>query len=358
MNELRSGFVLTARTIEKMIEMKLIQNIFVATALLAINASAQPAPPAPPAQTPPTIPPPSTAPKAPASQPGTPQVPPSMMQHQLHPLPSTPPVMPDKDKLSYAIGFNIAGSIKRESFEVDVDTVATAMKDVLGGRPTRLNETEVKQIMTQFQQAMRAKQSAEHEKTLAENKAKGDEYMAQNAKAVGVTTLPNGIQYKVLKEGTGDMPKTNESVTVAYKGHLIDGTVFDQNEHFNTPVTGRTIKGWSAILPMMKTGSKWEITIPPDMAYAARGFPPKIGPNCTLVFEMELLAIAPPSSPPTSAKPGSPPLAQTPITGPVPPSPPGAATPVVSGQIIKVPSAEDLKKGAKIEVITNVPSAQ
>ncbi len=266
--------------------------------------------------------------------------------------------MPDKDKLSYAIGFNIAGSIKRDELDVDVDTIATAMKDVLAGRPTRLNEREVKEVMTQFQQAMRAKMAEEREKKLAENKAKGEEYMAKNGKEPGVTTLPDGLQYKVLKEGTGDMPKSNDTVVVAYKGKLIDGTIFDQNEHFNTPVTGRTIKGWSAILPLMKTGSKWEVTIPAALGYGTRGSPPKIGPNSVLVFEMELLSVSPPSAAAPSAKPAGAPLAEAHFSGQVPPSPPGAATGVVSGQIIKVPSAEELKKGAKIEVITNAPTAQ
>lgn len=263
--------------------------------------------------------------------------------------------MPDKDKLSYAIGFNIAGSIKRDELDVDVDTIATAMKDVLAGRPTRLNEKEVKEIMTQFQQAMRSKMAEEREKKLAEAKAKGDEYLAKNAKEAGVTTLADGIQYKVLKDGTGDKPKTNDTVVVAYKGRLIDGTVFDQNEHFNTPVTGRTIKGWSAILPLMKTGSKWEVTIPAELGYGTRGSPPKIGPNAVLVFEMELISIAAPTTP--AAQAAAPKQANF-TSAQVPPSPPGAATGVVSGQIIKVPSAEGLKKGEKIEVITNAPNGQ
>jgi FKBP-type peptidyl-prolyl cis-trans isomerase len=260
-----------------------------------------------------------------------------------------PPVMPDKDKLSYAIGFNIAGSVKRDQLDVDVDTIATAMKDVIGGKPTRLNEKEVKDIMTQFQGAMRAKMAADREKQSSEAKAKGDEYLAKNAKDPAVKTLPNGIQYKVLKEGTGDMPKTTDSVVVGYKGSLIDGTVFDQNEHFPTPVTGRTIKGWSEVLPLMKTGSKWEVVIPSDLGYGTRGNQ-KIPPNAVLIFEMELISITPPA--PATAKP---PVS---ATGPNPSSPPSTTTPVVSGQIIKVPSADELKKGAKIEVITNVPNNQ
>jgi FKBP-type peptidyl-prolyl cis-trans isomerase FklB len=221
------------------------------------------------------------------------------------------------------------------------------MKDVLEGKPTRVTDAELKDTMKQFSQAMPGW-------VATKNKTKGDEYLAKNKLATGVTALPNGLQYKVIKEGTGEMPKTNETVIVSYKGTLVDGTVFDQNEHFSTPVTGRTIKGWSEILPMMKTGSKWEVVIPPDLGYGPRGTR-GIGPNSVLIFEMELLSIAPPAPP-------APPNTNRPAATIPHPAPPGAGatasttTPVVSGQIIKVPSADELKKGAKIEVITNAPS--
>jgi FKBP-type peptidyl-prolyl cis-trans isomerase len=205
--------------------------------------------------------------------------------------------------------------------------------------------------------AMRARMQEEREKQMAEmkakgeeNKTKGEEYLSKNAQAPGVKTLPDGLQYKVLKEGAGPMPKPTDTVTVAYKGSLIDGTVFDQNASFTTPVTGRTIQGWSQILPLMKTGSKWEVTIPSTLGYGERGSPPKINPNSVLIFEMELLSISPPPLPPPAPP-------KPTVSSGAPPPPPSAttSTPVVSGQIIKVPSAEELKKGAKIEVITNVP---
>jgi FKBP-type peptidyl-prolyl cis-trans isomerase len=323
------------------IEMKLIQSAFLVTTLLAVNVSAQPAPPSPTSGAQP-------APLTPTNRPTPIQLstnrPPPRRPPGLTPgAPTAPVAMPDKDKLSYAIGFNIASSIKRSKFDVDVDTVATAMKDVFADRPARLNEQEVKDIMHQLSQALPAKLAAE-------NKSKGDEFLAKNAKDPAVKTLPNGLQYKILKDGTGDMPKSSDSVVVSYKGSLVDGTVFDHNDHFPTPVTGRTIKGWSEILPLMKTGTKWQVVIPPELGYGARGFPPKIGPESVLIFDMELLSIAPPST------------NSVPAPGPAPhaSAPPGPAatnnTPVVSGQIIKVPSADELKKGAKIEVITNVPN--
>lgn len=203
--------------------------------------------------------------------------------------------------------------------------------------------------MTQFQGAMRAKMAADREKQTAESKAKAEEYLAKNAKDPAVKTLPNGLQYKILKEGAGEMPKSTDSVTVAYKGSLIDGVVFDQKESFPTPVTGRTIyKGWSEILPLMKVGSKWEVTIPPELGYGARGMPPKIGPNAVLIFEMELLSIT--AAPPAPAAPAG-------FHSSTSASPTSTTTPVVSGQIIKVPSKAELDRGAKIEVITNVPGS-
>jgi FKBP-type peptidyl-prolyl cis-trans isomerase len=322
-NGFRLGFEPVAGTTETTFEMKFILSAFVVITLLAFNASAQPAPQSPP--------------------PG-PKMPPGMATP---PKPATPPKMPDKDKLSYAIGSHFANQIKTSKLDVDLATVAIAMGDVLSNRPARMTDEEVKETIMQLQQALRAKMMAEHDKELAENKAKGDEYLAKNGKLPDVKTLPSGIQYKVLTEGTGKMPMPSDSVVVNYKGKLIDGTVFDQRDGFTTPVTGRTIKGWSEILLLMKTGSKWEVTIPSDLAYGQRGSPPKIGPNSVLVFDMELVSIAPPSQAPAAH--GAPPS---------PTSSTSSATPVVSGQIIKVPSAEELKKGAKIEVITNVPDSK
>jgi FKBP-type peptidyl-prolyl cis-trans isomerase len=272
--------------------------------------------------------------------------------------------MPDKEKLSYALGMTVANNIKRDELDLDVDTFATAMKEVLGGKTTRFTEEQLKETMTQFSQAL-----PNYVATL--NKTKGEEYLAKNAKAPGVTILTNGLQYKVLKEGTGPMPKTSDTVVVSYKGSLINGTVFDHNDHFSTPVVGRTIKGWSEILPLMKTGSEWEVAIPSDLGYGPRASQ-KIGANSVLVFDIELLSIAPPApapapvpAPTSALKPSPTPVSIRPPGSapqnlpPSPPTPPGAATtttPVVSGQIIKVPSKEELDKGAKIEVITNVPN--
>ncbi|HEY3862165.1 MAG TPA: FKBP-type peptidyl-prolyl cis-trans isomerase [Verrucomicrobiae bacterium] len=314
--------------------MKLIQTAFVAAGLVALNASAQP----PQQQPRPSVPPALTGP-------------PRTIPNRPPPEPAAPTPMPSADKLSYAIGMSIANNIKHDQLDLDIDTLAIAMKDVLGNKPTRITEAELKDTMMQFQKAMPTW-------VADKNKAAGEAYLAKNGKVPGVTTLPDGLEYKVMKEGAGPKPLPTDSVVVNYKGSLTDGTVFDQRDGFKTKVTGQTIPGWTAILPLMNTGSKWEVTIPSAMAYGMRG-PRSIGPNSVLIFEMELVSIAPPepAAPPKASN--APPISPVfrPSASGTPPIPPGVgATPVVSGQIIKVPSAEELKKGAKIEVITNAPS--
>lgn len=281
------------------------------------------------------------------------------------PMSATPP-MPEKGKLSYAIGMyfgnNITNSIKRGELTVDTNDILAAITDVLDGKKTRMSETEVRQVLEQLKaamaprmKAMREEQmkerEAQMEKAGAENKAKGDAFMAQFAKAAGVTTLPDGMEYKVIKDGTGAKPKEDDTVTVNYRGTLIDGTEFDRHDGFTHSLKGGIITGWRQILPLMKVGSKWQVAIPAALAYGTRGSPPKIPGNSVLIFDLEL----------TSITPGAPNL-QTAPPSPSSATPAAPSTPVVSGEIIKVPSADELKKGAKIEVIksgqTNVVNNQ
>jgi FKBP-type peptidyl-prolyl cis-trans isomerase FklB len=340
------------------IEMKLIHSAFLVATLLALNASAQSTPPTTTNLPPPTLPQnnhPALTPQPnnhpvltpqPNHRPSA-QMPPGLARGPAGP----PPPMPDKDKLSYAIGWFWGNQIKRMHVDLDSETTIKALKAVLADQPTSMDEKEVQEILKQMQKALPAKLAAE-------NKAKGDEFMAKNAKDPAVKTLTNGIQYKVIKEGTGPIPKPTDTVVVAYKGTLVDGTTFDQKTDFTNAVSGRTIKGWTEALLMMHTGSKWEVVIPPDLGYGMRGYPPKIGPDSTLIYEMELIEItAPPPAPakPLSQSAGSNPASQR-VPSVVSNSASSTNTTVVSGQIIKVPSAEDIKKGAKIEVITNVPN--
>jgi len=260
------------------------------------------------------------------------------------PMGSQPaPEMPTRDQLSAFIGQSVATSIKRQELDVDIDAIAASIKATLEGHP-HFTDAEFQQVYRQLQGAMRAKmmeKQKQDQQKLAneanENKAKADAFLAKNATEPGVKTLPNGLQYIVEKEGSGAMPGANDTVNVKYKGMLTDGTVFDQGDSFPATIGRGVIPGWSAILPLMKVGSEWKVFIPPDLAYGQRGSPPKIPPSTALVFDMEVLSDTPPAVAPTI----------TPSSG--------SSTPVVSGQIIKVPSAEELKHGAKIEVITNVP---
>jgi FKBP-type peptidyl-prolyl cis-trans isomerase FklB len=316
--------------------MKVTLKALLIMTLLALNAPAQQAiqPPPPP-------------------HPG-PSMPPGLMKGMTSNTP--PPKMPDKETLSYFIGMSVGNSIKKQELTVNVDTIAAAIIDVISNRTTRFNEAQFASIQREVGGALRAKmteqrqaEQAKLEKEGAENKIKADAFLADNAKGADIKSLANGIQYKVIKDGTGTTPGPKDSVTVAYKGSLIDGTVFDQNEKFSTRVTGQTIKGWSEVLQQMKVGSKWQVFIPPDLAYGPRG-QGKIPPQSVLIFDMDLLSDTPaPVAVPPAAN------ARPPGANAHPPAP--ATASAVSGQIIKVPSADELKHGAKIEVITNASAS-
>jgi FKBP-type peptidyl-prolyl cis-trans isomerase FklB len=168
-----------------------------------------------------------------------------------------------------------------------------------------------------------------------EEKKQGEDFLAKTAKEEGVKSLPDGLEYKVVKDGSGDHPKSNDVVHVKYKGTLIDGTEFDHNDDAKLSLMG-VVQGWREALPMMKPGSEWQLYIPSDLGYGPRGRMPKIPPNSVLVFDIELLSFEAPPAPPMPK----------PTT-----STAGGTNQVVSGEIIKVPSAEGLKHGEKIEVI-------
>ncbi|VAW96457.1 FKBP-type peptidyl-prolyl cis-trans isomerase FklB [hydrothermal vent metagenome] len=198
----------------------------------------------------------------------------------------------EKAKLSYAIGVTMANSLKQQKIDGDVDAklIGEAIVDILGGKKLKVTQADQQAAMTAFQQKMMAKQ-----KEAADGKkAVGDKFRAENKKRKGVTELPNGIQYEVLKDGKGDKPKKTDKVTVHYHGTLIDGTVFDSSTKRGKPASfplNGVIKGWQEVLPLMPTGAKWKVVIPPELAYGERGAGGSIGPNETLIFEIELISI-------------------------------------------------------------------
>jgi FKBP-type peptidyl-prolyl cis-trans isomerase FklB len=204
------------------------------------------------------------------------------------------PLKDKKDRLSYAIGLDVGNALKRQSVDVNTDIFMQGVKDALSGGKKLLTDEEVRETMTTFTKELAAKQ-AEERKALAEkNKKEGEEFLAENKKKEGVKTLPDGLQYKVIAEGKGRTPQATDTVTVNYKGTLIDGKEFDSSYKRGQPATfpvKGVIPGWTEALQMMKEGSKWELFIPPGLAYGERGAGNVIGPDQTLIFEVELLSI-------------------------------------------------------------------
>jgi FKBP-type peptidyl-prolyl cis-trans isomerase FklB len=200
----------------------------------------------------------------------------------------------DKDKLSYAMGMDLGAQLKSRAVEIDPAIFAQALKDALSGGKTLLTAEEAKSIIAELQKGMLVKQAAEVKAVGDKNKAEGDAYLAANKTKEGVVTLASGIQYKVLAPGTGKQPTINDTVVCQYRGTLIDGKEFDSSYKRGQPATfplKNVIKGWTEVLQLMPVGSKWQVVIPPALAYAERGAGADIGPNATLIFEIELVAI-------------------------------------------------------------------
>jgi FKBP-type peptidyl-prolyl cis-trans isomerase FklB len=236
-----------------------------------------------------------------------------------------------KSRVSYAIGMMLGHNWEQQGLEVNPDIAARAIKDVQAGAPTLLTQEEMQQTLTSFQQEFRAIQQKRKAELAIKNKADGAAFLEANKAKPGVVALPDGLQYTVLTAGTGTtMPGASDTVTVNYRGTLLDGTEFDSSYKRNQPATfpvGGVIHGWTEALQKMTVGSKWKLFIPADLAYGESGRP-GIPPNSVLIFEVELLDTKAPA----------------PVVAPTPPQP-------LTSDIIKVPSAEEMKKGAKIEVI-------
>lgn len=200
----------------------------------------------------------------------------------------------ERDKISYGIGMDIGENMKRQSIDIDPDMLAQGIKDVFAGGELLLSEEEFRNTMENFRKDMMEKQKVQMQELSDKNKKEGEAFLAENKKKEGVITLPSGLQYKVIKEGEGNVPKATDTVTVHYRGTLIDGTEFDSSysrgEPATFPVNG-VIPGWTEALQLMKTGSKWQLFIPSNLAYGERGAGGKIAPNSSLIFDVELLSI-------------------------------------------------------------------
>lgn len=199
----------------------------------------------------------------------------------------------DKQKESYALGMNLARRMEQQPVELDKDALAQGFQDGLSGK-TQLTDDEANVELKKLSDEAQANAQKKEQEAAEANMKEGEAFLAANKAKEGVMALPSGLQYKVEKQGTGPKPTASDTVVCNYRGTFIDGKEFDSSYKRGQPATfpvGGVIKGWTEALQLMPVGSKWELFIPPDLAYGARGAGGVIGPNATLVFEVELLSI-------------------------------------------------------------------
>jgi FKBP-type peptidyl-prolyl cis-trans isomerase FklB len=200
----------------------------------------------------------------------------------------------EKDKLSYSIGFDLGSSIKRNGIDVDPNIVTKAIKDVLSGGNPLMTEQEMRDSIGAFQKDMAAKQQERLKVQGDKNKKEGEAFLAGNSKKEGVVVLPSGLQYVILTEGKGKQPTATDTVTVQYRGTLIDGAEFDSSYKRGKPATfglKQVIKAWTEGVQLMKEGGKIRLFVPSELGYGDRGAGAQIGPNAVLIFEIELLSV-------------------------------------------------------------------
>lgn len=199
-----------------------------------------------------------------------------------------------KDKASYAIGLSMAGDFKRQPLDLNPTALVAGLQDGLAGEKPLLTDKEREEVLLSWQQQQKEKALARMKGEAEKNQQEGEKFLAENKTKAGVKALPSGVQYKVLKEGTGAAPKPTDTVKTHYRGTLIDGTEFDSTQGEQEPasfVVKEVIPGWTEVLPLMKVGSKWQVVVPASLAYGERGAGGRIGPNATLIFEIELVGI-------------------------------------------------------------------
>ncbi len=292
----------------------IVTTFLAANLLLCVYAQAQQTPATNPQQAP-------TAKAAPATATGAQRAPTAKTGTAAKPRTAAPLALKtQKDKASYAVGLNVGknlgAQLTQQSVEVDQAILLRGVKDALAGGKTLLTDDEVKAVLTQLQADARARQMEKMKIASDMNKKEGAEFLEANKAKEGIVTLPSGLQYKVLTEGTGPKPAPTDTVVCNYRGTLINGTEFDSSYKRGQPLSiqvNGVIKGWTEALQLMPVGSKWQLFIPSDLAYGERGPGPQIGPNSTLIFEVELISIqdkaktepAPPPAPAAAPKPPS-----------------------------------------------------
>ncbi|MET4104942.1 FKBP-type peptidyl-prolyl cis-trans isomerase [Hymenobacter sp. UYP22] len=201
-----------------------------------------------------------------------------------------------KEQISYIIGRDMARNFAQQGLDLDIDVFAQSMKEAIAGEPSRLTPEQMQGAMQQLQEQLGGEDQDDTQDAtdMSNNKAEGEAFLKENANKPGVTTLPSGLQYEVLTEGTGPKPGPSSSVTTHYHGTLLNGNVFDSSYQRGQPATfgvNQVIAGWTEALQLMPEGSKWRLYIPSDMAYGKRGAGRDIGPDSALIFDVELLKV-------------------------------------------------------------------
>ena len=200
----------------------------------------------------------------------------------------------DMDKLSYSIGSDLGKNFKRQGIEINSTVMAKGIQDGMTGGTLLLTEQQMKDVLNAFQKDLMAKRTADFNKKAEENKAKGEAFLSQNKSKNGVVTLPDGLQYKIVKSSTGAKPAKEDTVTVEYTGRLINGDVFDSTDKTGKPATfklSQVIPGWTEALQLMPAGSTWEVYVPANLAYGSRSVGGPIGPNEALIFNIHLISV-------------------------------------------------------------------
>lgn len=224
-------------------------------------------------------------------------------------------------RASYALGMLYGHNLHQHGADVDFDTFVRGFKDAQSGGSLLMTPAEMQKALTEYQQTLIAEQRHKRELLAVENGKKSEEFLAENKKKRGVHVLPDGIQYKIITEGKGPLPGSNDVALINYRGTLLDGKEFGKTADGNPveeSVRQPKIKGLQDVLPLMKAGSVWEVVVPPDLAYGPNGLGMEIPPNAVLIYRLELVSSGPPTA---------------------------VANPPLTSDIIAVPSAEEMKKG-------------
>jgi FKBP-type peptidyl-prolyl cis-trans isomerase FklB len=220
---------------------------------------------------------------------------------------TAPELKTDKDKFSYALGMNFGENFRKQGLDLDPAVFAKAFGEAFNTGKTTMSEQDMQAVLKTAAQEIRKKQAAELTEKAQQAQAEGEKFLAENKTREGVVPLPSGLQYKILKQGTGDKPTLEDTVVCNYKGTLINGTEFDASDKHGGPATfpvKGVIAGWTEALQLMPVGSKWQLFVPSNLAYGAQG-PPDIGPNATLIFEVELVSIQKAAAPAAGGQTGS-----------------------------------------------------